>query len=245
MIAQCLGCNRSDLPQKHECLKFRLCRACWKKQGSPFIEAGHTCGECEKPFWATRGILFRLGVCRPCFDRLRNQTLRDCYGGLELEWGLTWQHNAVFLGNLDYQLVAKDVHGFVHNLLFDGRALNHYLFSVKCRRGGHWAHHWAHAKVFKQFAFVTFTFARDAARLLQLGDDNNYSLNDRRVVIRPCLVRGSWLWLEKYQTWVRTDETARPPRLPRCRRDGIDDDRQILERSKQGVQQPNTTTTDT
>ena len=138
-----VGCNRSDLPQKHECLNFRLCKACWKKQGSPFIEAGHTCGECEKPFWATRGILFRLGVCRPCFDRLRNQTLRDCYERLELEWGPTWQHNAVFLGNLDYQLVAKDVHGFVHNLLFDGRALNHYLFSVKCRRGGHWAHYWA------------------------------------------------------------------------------------------------------
>ena len=171
--------------------------------------------------------------------------MSDYYGGLEPELGPTWQHNSVFLGNLEYQILPTEVQQYVHDLLFGGTGLNHYLFTVKCRRGGPWAHHWAHAKVFKQFAFVTFTFARDAAQLLQLGDDNNYSLNDRRLVIRPCLIRGSWLWLKEYQTWVRTDETAKPPRLPRCRRDGIDDDRQILERSKQGVQQPNTTTTDT
>ena len=126
MIAQCSGCG-SDLPQKHECLKFGLCRTCWRKRGSPFIQAGNTCGECEKPFWATRGIPSRLGVCKPCFDRLRNQTVSDYYGGLEPELGPTWQHNSVFLGNLEYQILPTEVQQYVHDLLFGGTDL--------CQRG--------------------------------------------------------------------------------------------------------------
>ena len=159
-------------------------------------------------FGATRGIPSRLGVCKPCFARLRNQTVSDYYGGLEPELGPTWQHNSVFLGNLEYQILPTEVQQYVHDLLFGGTGLNHYLFTVKCRRGGPWAHHWAHAKVFKRFAFVTCTFARDVARLLVMGANTTLWLKGRRLVIRPCLIRGSWLYLYGNKTWVRTDVAA-------------------------------------
>ena len=171
---------------------------------------------CQHPTmksFLTQGPAFRHRSCQACYNRIRQPTLRTIYKGRDPPgWSEWWESNTVFMGNLPYDATDEEVAAWVHEQVFPDRDPYPYFFRVRCNNGGRPGNYEVWKKVFKRFAFVEFTFARDAKCMLEMLDKDepdkdkpDKTFRSRRTTIRPCVVRVSWQWYKKKE-WVRCQD---------------------------------------
>ena len=139
---------------------------------------------------------YRLRICQGCYNTLHSETLEDIYKctGEAPDWAQSWKARTVFLGNLPYRWEKTDIESWVWRNVFPHRDDQLPLFYVRAEKGGLQGDHGCAKKVFKDYAFLEFQFARDAKVFLQSKDP--LIMDSRFVVVRPGVIRGSWMWLQ-------------------------------------------------
>ena len=207
LCSDCPASAKNNVPDKGECRNWNLCRQCWRNRGHPFIAPSYNCTEanCSNISYRTKGMAYRLLVCQTCFSKLRSETLAATYNctGEPRSWAQFWASRTVFLGNLPYKWERTDIESRVREHAFPHRDAQLPLFYVRCEKGGRQGDHGIAKKVFKGFAFMEFHFARDATVLLQKSNDIPLTMDSRVAVVRPCVIRGSWMWLWTEGIWAR------------------------------------------
>ena len=136
--------------------------------------------------------------------------MRTIYKGSDPPgWSEGWEGNTVFMDNLPYDATDEEVEAWVQQQMFPDRDPYPPLFRIRGENGGRQGDHGLGKKVFKRFAFLEFTFARDAKHMLEMfdvdepdKDEPDKTFRSRRTTIRPCVMRGSWQWYKK-KGWRR------------------------------------------
>ena len=195
---------KRTVPAKGESRNWNLCRECWRRRGGFFKAPSYVCSEehCSNRSYRTKGMAYRLHICELCYNKLRSEHLPDIYPcpSEPPDWSQYWYNRTVFLGNLPYRWERKDIESWVWEKVFPRRDNQLPLFEIRCEKGGRQGDHGCAKKVFKGFAFLEFQFARDAKVLLEARP---LTMNSRFVVVRPCVIRGSWMWLHGDGEWVQ------------------------------------------
>ena len=186
-----MRCRDKEIPLRKESTQHKLCKSCWVDVGRPWHQTSYDCTECRQTCFKLKGEAFKHAMCKKCFDTLREESLNDLIGPGEFQ--CEWEPRTIFMGNLPHEATEWQIANWVNHQVF-----NHPdppVCEVRIEAGGRQGDHGGWKKVYKHFAFLKFTFARDALWFLDHFACGDPEFMGRRLSIYPCVIQGSWLYV--------------------------------------------------